>query len=65
MGFDKHSDGPIVNPHKKTTQVNIWMVIGIVVFFLITGLLMARFVLNPNGPTRDVMIKQAESAPEK
>ena len=38
MGFDADSAGqPIVNVHKKTTQVNLWMVVGVVVFFLISA----------------------------
>ena len=36
MGFDADSDGrPIVNVHKKTTQVNLWMVVGVAVFFIV------------------------------
>ncbi len=36
MGFDPNSAGqPIVNVHKKTTQVNLWMCVGVAVFFLI------------------------------
>jgi hypothetical protein len=38
MGFDANSAGqPIVNVHKKTTQVNLWMVVCVVVFFLISA----------------------------
>lgn len=36
MGFDANSaDQPIVNVHKKTTQVNLWMAIGVAVFFAV------------------------------
>jgi hypothetical protein len=39
MGFDPNSAGqPLVNVHKKTTQVNLWMVVGVSVFFLISAL---------------------------
>ncbi|RFC44654.1 MAG: hypothetical protein DUW69_001977 [Verrucomicrobia bacterium] len=32
MSFDKNDGVPIVNVHKRTTKVNIWMVIGVVAF---------------------------------
>lgn len=32
MSFDKNDGAPIVNVHKRTTKVNIWMVIVIVAF---------------------------------
>jgi hypothetical protein len=35
MGFDKNDSGPIVEPAKKTTKVNISLVVGVLVFFLI------------------------------
>lgn len=34
MGFDKDSTLPLVNPHKKTTKVNLVMVLAVVVFLL-------------------------------
>lgn len=34
MGFDKDEDKPLMNPSKPDTKSNIWMVIGVVVFFL-------------------------------
>jgi hypothetical protein len=33
MGFDKNDAGPIVEPAKRTTKVNISMVVAVVVFF--------------------------------
>ena len=38
MGFDKDEPGPVVNPHKKTTQVNLWMVAGVILFFVLGGI---------------------------
>ena len=38
MGFDQNDQRPILNPHKKTTQVNLWMVVGVIVFFVAGGL---------------------------
>jgi hypothetical protein len=32
MGFDKNDSGPIVEPAKRTTKVNIGLVAGVVVF---------------------------------
>ncbi len=37
MGFDKNSTQPIVQPSKKTTKVNIGMIIGILFFFILGG----------------------------
>jgi len=38
MSFDTNNPAPVMQPAKKTTQVNIWMAVG-VVLFLIAGLL--------------------------
>jgi hypothetical protein len=41
MGFDPNSAGqPIINVHKKTTQVNLWMVVGVAVFFIISAIVL-------------------------
>ena len=37
MGFDKNSPQPLVQPQKKTTKVNISMIIGILLFFVAGG----------------------------
>jgi hypothetical protein len=37
MGFDNSNSGPLVQPAKKTTKVNISLVVGVLVFFLIGG----------------------------
>ena len=34
MSFDKNDGIPIVNVHKPTTRVNIWMVVAVVAFLL-------------------------------
>lgn len=41
MGFDKNDGTPIVEPAKKTTKVNIVMVLAVAVFFLIGGIAIA------------------------
>ncbi len=35
--------GPIVNVHKRTTQVNIWMAIGVVLFFVVSALVVTWY----------------------
>ncbi len=41
MSFDRPDDGkPIVNVHKRTTKVNIWMAVAVVVF-VIGGIIVA------------------------
>lgn len=50
MGFDQNSAGqPLVNVHKKTTQVNLWMAAGVAVFL---GLCVAvmLWVRGQEGP---------------
>jgi len=39
MGFDKNDTGPIVVVRKKTTKVNIGIVVAVLVFFGIAALL--------------------------
>jgi hypothetical protein len=37
MGFDPQTaNQPLVNPHKGTTKVNLSMVAGVVLFFVLT-----------------------------
>ena len=43
MGFDKNSEGkPVVQVEKRTTKVNISMIVGVVLFFILGALGMAR-----------------------
>ncbi|HEY8993765.1 MAG TPA: hypothetical protein VIM71_03695 [Lacunisphaera sp.] len=44
MGFDQNDPRPIVNVHKRTTKVNIWMAVGVGVFFLLGALMIWLFV---------------------
>jgi hypothetical protein len=38
MSIDKHSSGlPDVNVHKRTTKVNLSIVIGVALFFAVTA----------------------------
>ena len=38
MGFDKNDPRPIMQPAKKETKINIGMVVGVIVFFIIGGI---------------------------
>ena len=35
MSFDQKDGLPLVNVHRRTTRVNLWMVVGIVTFLII------------------------------
>jgi hypothetical protein len=43
MSFDKDDGLPIVNVHKRTTRVNLWMVVAVVAFLLFGTL--AAFII--------------------
>jgi hypothetical protein len=50
MSFDNKNDGqPIVNVHKRTTKVNIWMVVAVVVFLAIGVVAAVMFVRDHSG----------------
>ncbi len=49
MGFDQNDPRPIMNPHKKTTQVNLWMVVGVVVFFIAGAVAIWLYANHPPG----------------
>ncbi len=41
MGFEPQTaNQPIVNVHKRTTKVNIWMVVAVAVFMIFGALLL-------------------------
>ncbi len=65
MGFDKNTQGqPIVKPEKATTQVNIWVVIGTLVFVLLGILTLVHVHRNPPQDTHD-SLPSATSGPAK
>ena len=39
MGLDKDDNTPPVDFSRRTTQVNIWMVVAILVFFAVAGVM--------------------------
>ncbi len=44
MGFDQDDPRPIMNVHKRTTKVNLWMVAAVVVFFVVGGAMVWLYV---------------------
>ena len=50
MGFDQNQPGPIVNVHKRTTKVNLWMVVAVLVFLAAGTVLIWVFKHQSPGP---------------
>lgn len=46
MGFDQNQPGPVVNVHKRTTKVNLWMVAAVLLFLAGGAGLIWRFWLH-------------------
>ena len=46
---DRSKDAPklAVDVHRRTTQLNIWIVIGVLLFFAIAGFYVVRLVKDP------------------
>jgi hypothetical protein len=50
MSIDKESNGvPEVDLHKRTTKVNLSVIVAVVVFFVIGGMAMWWWVANHGG----------------
>jgi hypothetical protein len=49
MGFDQNDPRPVLNVKKKTTQVNIWMAIAVLMFFVAGGLAIWIYASLPKG----------------
>ena len=63
MGFDKDQPGPIVQPARKTTQVNFWMVIAIVIFFVAGGVAIGWFHRHPREVSTKVSQQMESNRP--
>jgi hypothetical protein len=52
MAFDKQTEGePLVHVEKRTTKVNIWVAVGVLVFLLLAALALVHIHHNPpTGP---------------
>ena len=48
MGFDKDDPRPLIDVSKRTTKVNLWMVVSIVVFFILVGFVVWALWLHPS-----------------
>jgi hypothetical protein len=54
MAFDKNTAGqPIIQADKRTTKVNIWVVVGVLVFLLLGVLTLVHVRNNPPMTTHD------------
>jgi hypothetical protein len=42
MAFDKDDSRPLVDPERRTTKVNVAMVIALIAFFVVAGLVVWR-----------------------
>lgn len=52
-----------VNLGRKTTQLNVWIVIAVVLFFAVGGVLMVRLLKDPPSSTEEM--KQESFVPRK
>lgn len=55
MGLDKDDPRPPVALHQRTTKVNIWMVVAILVFFALTALVTRGLWANPASSTTEAV----------
>ena len=47
MGFDKNSNQPVVQLQKRTTKVNVVIIVAVIAFFLIGAAAVLWFGLHP------------------
>ena len=65
MGFDGYSaDQPLVNVHKKTTQVNLWMAIGVTCFFVI-AIIFVVWTRTRHGPDEIHPVSEKQQLEQK
>jgi hypothetical protein len=55
MGLDKDDPRPPVALHKRTTKVNIWMVVAILAFFVVAGLVTWALWQDPESSTTEAV----------
>lgn len=53
MSFDHNSTFPLVQPRKRTTQVNIGIAVGVVIFFAVVGGILWSIMRNPEKTRSD------------
>lgn len=49
MGFDQDDGRPIINVHKRTTKVNLWLAAAVVIFLLAGGVMIWVFTHQTPG----------------
>ena len=54
--MDLENDEPklSVNVHRRTTQLNLWMIVAVVVFFLAGGFIVLRLLNDPPSSTEEM-----------
>lgn len=64
MGFDQNDPRPTsLTTHKKTTKVNIGVVVGVIVFFAVAGVFLFLVGLNPNKNSSELHEKMTTESP--
>lgn len=61
MGFDEGSNQPILQPRKKSTEVNLWIAASVIVFLLI-GIFYYAYTEHHR---REVQMQVQQSLPQK
>jgi hypothetical protein len=51
MGFDKDDESPLIHPERRATKVNLWMIVGILMFFVAAGVVVWYLARNPAAAT--------------
>lgn len=55
MGFDPQTnDKPLVDGTKRTTKVNIFVVVGVLLFFVVTAIVMFNVMSEPEETRNDL-----------
>jgi hypothetical protein len=47
MGFDQNSNQPVVQMQKRTTKVNVGIIVGVIVFLVVGAAAVMWFWLHP------------------
>lgn len=54
MGFDKDDTSPVVDVEKRTTKVNISIIIAVLLFFVVAGIVVWALWADPSSATEAV-----------
>lgn len=49
MGFDKDDTRPVVDVTRRTTKVNVWIIVAVVAFFVATGIVVWTLSNDPSA----------------